>query len=337
MPSAAKLVLASKHGPHWRGTLTWLGFAVAFFSMQGLLWWSLFHDHVWTAMALILILSHLMHAHLIAFHEAAHGSLCPDRWINDILGRFVGLFSFMSLALYRAVHYFHHTYLATERDEELWPFVIPGSPRWLRCLIAGAELAGGLFYTPVLFLRSFLRPGSPVTNRAVRVGVWLDLAFLATVWTIVLAVVAWTGTWYYLLLMYFIPAMLAGSMQSFRKYVEHMGLSGSTVLGSTRSVVSPTRFGRLLAFSLFNEPFHGVHHRYAHLPQDVMPEFVSLLIPTEPDEPQPYASYRQAIWDMAKSLPDPRVGAQWQRNGDARFAGSTFDSGLPSLKPSELS
>ena len=40
-----------------------------------------------------------------------------------------GIFSLMSFSLYRAAHQLHHAYLASERDEELWPFVRPEMPR----------------------------------------------------------------------------------------------------------------------------------------------------------------------------------------------------------------
>ena len=63
----------------------------------------------------------------------------------------------MSFSLYRAAHQLHHAYLATERDEELWPFVIPGMPRWVRILAAFLELGLGLLFTPFLFVRTFLR------------------------------------------------------------------------------------------------------------------------------------------------------------------------------------
>jgi DNA modification methylase len=32
----------------------------------------------WLVVPLVLVLAHLYHSHLLAFHEAAHGSLCPD-------------------------------------------------------------------------------------------------------------------------------------------------------------------------------------------------------------------------------------------------------------------
>src|SRR4051794_38232284 len=84
--------------------------------------WFLTVNAWWVVVPLVLVLAHLMHGHLIAFHEAAHGSLCPSPRLNDAVGLLLGVLSFMSLSLYRAAHHTHHSYLATERDEELWPF-----------------------------------------------------------------------------------------------------------------------------------------------------------------------------------------------------------------------
>jgi fatty acid desaturase len=305
--------LKEKERPLWQGLVTGVCFFTIFLLLEGLLVWTLIGRHYWLAAPIIFVIAHLMHAHLIAFHEAAHGTLCPNSTLNDAFGRFVGFCGLMSLSLYRTAHHFHHTYLATERDEEFWPFVIPGSSIWLRRTAAFCELFLGLFYTPFLFLRTFLRRGSPIRNRFVRRRIWFDLSCVGIGWVVVLGLIAWFGVWYWFVTLYLAPALLAGFMQSLRKYVEHMGLEGSTVLGSTRSVISPGILGRLLSFSLFNEPYHGVHHRYASLPQVVYPEFADVLVPTAPEETAPYANYRQALWHMLKSLPDPRVGAQWQR------------------------
>jgi fatty acid desaturase len=314
MAIVEKNLLKEKHQPTWAGTVLWLGFAGVFFSLEGLLLWMMLAGLPWWAtMPLLLVLAHIMHSHLIAFHEAAHASLAPNGFVNDALGIFIGLFSFMSLALYRAAHHFHHAHLATLRDEELWPFVDPRNPRWLRRLAAMGELFLGLFYTPFLFLRAFLRKGTQITNSAVRRRIWAELAFLALVWGTVLAVTAWWDGWKLLIVLYAIPALLAGAMQSWRKYIEHVGLTGATPLESTRSIVSPGLFGRFLAFTLLHEPFHGVHHKYARLPHSTLPEFASLLEPGRPSERGPFPSYLQAAKEMLRSLSDPRVGAAWRQ------------------------
>src|SRR5262245_48842702 len=136
MTHSNKERLHDKHEPRWSSAFIWLLFASSFFFCLGLLLWSLSAGTWWFTIPLVLIVAHLMHGHLIAFHEAAHGSLAPDPRLNDIMGVFIGMFSFMSLSLYRAAHHSHHSYLGTERDDELWPFVTPSKPRWFRCLAA---------------------------------------------------------------------------------------------------------------------------------------------------------------------------------------------------------
>jgi fatty acid desaturase len=267
----------------------------------------------WLAAPLVLVLAHAFHGFLIAFHEASHGNLRPNRFVNDLNGMVLGLCALMSLALYRAVHHTHHVHLATVRDEELWPFVVPGTPRWLRGLAASLELTVGWLFTPLLFLRSFLRRGSPVRDRRVRRRVWVELALITAFAVAVVTATAWLGAWKYAVAMLLLPGLVASDLQSWRKYIEHMGLTGSTVLGLTRSVVTPGPLGRLVAYSLFNEPYHGVHHKYPRLQAATLPDAAALLTPARPDELPPFPTYRHALWHLLGTLGDPKVGAQWRQ------------------------
>lgn len=338
MAHTEKERLIEYHEPRWTSVFIWLGFFVAFCLLQGVLIWSLIAGVWWLVIPCVLALAHLMHGHLLAFHEAAHGSLCPNPRLNDVLGVFIGMFSFMGFSLYRAAHHSHHSYLATERDEELWPFVKPDKPRWFRFLAAASELFLGLAYTPLLFFRAFVRPDSVIRNRYRRRRIWIELGLMGTAWGFILALVAYESWWIFLLVMYVIPATLAGFMQSLRKYIEHMGLTGSTVLSSTRSVVDPGWLGRFLSFTLFNEPYHGVHHKYARLPYEVLPEFTEELVPSSPasevayaeaaKERGPFPTYRHALTDMLPTLLDPKIGAQWIRPQVVPLAVRVAQSGV---------
>src|SRR4030095_7760884 len=107
----------------------------------------------------------------------------------------IGISSWTSFSLYRAAHQTHHMHLGTERDEELWPFVDPRMPRWWRVLAAYLELFAGLIFTPLVFIRTFFRAGSPIRSKKVRRRIWMEFALILGSWTTILSLVAWFGVW----------------------------------------------------------------------------------------------------------------------------------------------
>ena len=181
-----------------------------------------------------------------------------------------------------------------------------------RILAAVLELTVGLLYTPFLFVRAFLRAGSTIRKKDLRRRIWAEFLLAAGLWIVIFAAISWWDVWKYFLWLYLAPAWLAANMQSLRKYIEHLGLTGSTVNSSTRSIVSDDWRGRLVSFTLLHEPYHGVHHRHAGLPHAKLPQFVAVLVPANPGDCAPFPSYWHAFLDLFRSLADPRVGAQWR-------------------------
>jgi fatty acid desaturase len=112
--------------------------------------------------------------------------------------------------------------------------------------------------------------------------------------------------------MYMAPALLAGNLQSWRKYIEHVGMTGATVNSATRSIIAEGVLGRFVSFTLLHEPYHGVHHRYSGIPHAELPAHASELQPRTPEEIAPFPSYMHALVHLLRNLPDPRVGAQWR-------------------------
>ncbi len=313
MPAALETSTVEPHEPHWISRsafqlvviLLALAEASTFMVLRSgvSLWW---------AVPPMLIAAHLMHGSAIGFHEATHGMLRKNRAFNEFDGVLLGVFSFMSFSLYRAAHQLHHMHLSTEKDEELWPFIHPSSPRWLRVVAAVLELTVGLFFLPLLFLRIFLRKNSPIRAKRVRVRIWKELILMVVVWAGVLSAVAYFDVWKYFLWLYFLPAFIAGNLQSWRKYIEHVGMTGSTVNSSTRNIVADNWAGRLVSFTLLHEPFHGLHHMHAGLHHAELPPRAAELQPRTPEEKPPFPSYTHALLDLLRSLSDPRVGAQWR-------------------------
>lgn len=299
-------------GPHWVSRAAFPVVLLVFVANQVLLGVSVYRGWYWAAVLLALSASHLMHGLIIGLHEASHGLLRKSRRLNEIDGLLLGGFSLMSFSLYRAAHQSHHAHLATERDEELWPFVIPSIPRWRRILAAFLELNLGYLYTPFLFFRAFLRPGSPIRKADLRRRIWTEIVIMALGWIAVLSVMAWLDLWKYFLWLYLAPAVLAGNLQSWRKYIEHVGMAGNSANGATRSIVAEGLMGRFVSFSLLHEPYHGVHHRYSGIPHAELPAHASELQPRTPEELAPFPSYLHALVHLGRNLPDPRVGSQWR-------------------------
>lgn len=300
------------HEPHWISHIAFPILAVLLTITQVAIGFAVYHSNYWLAAPLVLISSHLMHGMLIGFHESTHGLLRKSRLINEIDGMLIGTLSLMSFSLYRAAHQLHHAYLASERDEELWPFVHPQMPRAARVAAAILELTMGFFFTPLLFVRTFLRQGSPIRNKKLRRRIWLEFALAAVVWTAVLTAIAVFDFWKYFLWLHLIPGWLAANMQSLRKYVEHVGLTGSTVNSSTRSIVAEGWMATFLNFTLLHEPYHGVHHWRSGLPHPELPRNADALEPKEDEERPPFRTFGAALYDLLINLGDPRVGAQWR-------------------------
>jgi fatty acid desaturase len=185
-------------------------------------------------------------------------------------------------------------------------------PRSVRVLAAVLELTLGLFFTPFLFVRAFLREGSPIRNKKLRRRIWIEFALTGFVWAAIVTTVAVFKVWNYFLWLYLIPAWLAANMQSVRKYIEHVGLTGSTINSATRNIVADNWVGKLVSFTLLHEPFHGVHHRHSGLTHAELPQYAAELAPKSPDERPPFRSYSHAFVDLFRNLTDPRVGGHWR-------------------------
>ena len=127
-------------------------------------------------------------ARLIGFHEASHGMLRKNRLLNELDGLIIGTLSFMSFTLYRAAHQTHHSHLATERDEELWPLCDRDSPRWTRRLAAFIELNAGIaVHALPILAHLFPERIRFIRSKKVRRRIWMEFVLIVVVWTAILA------------------------------------------------------------------------------------------------------------------------------------------------------
>jgi len=265
-----------------------------------------------------LVQAHIGHINVLAFHEASHYTLHPRRSVNELFGIAIGSLTFTPLSAYRYAHNQHHTHLASARDPELWPYSDTSIPRWQRMFAAFAELCCGLFYTPFTFLRAVLI--AERLPQSTRLRLTVEYVLIAMLWGVILATVAFLHAWEAFLVGVLIPFWIAGNLHSLRKFVEHMGLLGDDVASGTRTVVDSTRLGKIVSHSMLHIDFHGPHHSYAKIPFFRLPEATALLYSaSEPNRETEnfYPSYAAALWDMLKTIPNPRVGMQWAKSDAA--------------------
>lgn len=250
------------------------------------------------------------HAALSRLHEAAHGMLVRSRIANELLGMTIGTLSLTPLSVYRYVHAQHHIHLGREKDPEFWPYNLPGCAKFRRRTFAWLELAAGWAVTPLLYS---IRTAAawPSLARTVRRRLGWEWITLVGFWAAVLLAIDRYGIWEWFLVGHLVPVWLVGTMQTVRKFTEHLGRFGDTVLDMTRTVVYERPLGRAASRSQLHVEHHGTHHRWVRIPYQHLPAATSIVYGAD-EAPRTFPNHWSAIRDMLPHLLDPRLGPQWK-------------------------
>ncbi len=253
---------------------------------------------------------HFLHTFALSLHDAAHGTLHPNQRVNEFLGCFYGTLILVPLTVYRRAHAHHHAQLASIDDPELYPFVVPGTSRAFRLFCAIAEIALGYVYTPLLFLRFAWRDKK--LTRPLRLRILWEYGLIASMLALSLMTVWFTGTWQAFMIGVSAPALVAGTYQTLRKYTEHLGLFGPTILQSTRSILPRDVWNKAISSLVQHVDHHGTHHLHARIPYFELPSASEEVFHDEQRDVPVYRSYAAALRAMLLTLPDPKAGPQWQ-------------------------
>ena len=254
---------------------------------------------------------HFFHTKPLSLHDASHGTLSPNRRKNTVFGVLCGTVSLVPLSVYRHAHAYHHGFMATERDPELWPFNVPGTSRLFRVSCAFLEIVFGFVYTPWLFFRSLFVCGK--VKKEVRRRVALEYGLIVLFWGTVATGLTYLQWWEPFLIGYFPPLVIAGMFQTLNKYTEHLGLMGDSVLSGTRTVIPETGLHKAFSNMVQHVDHHGTHHRYAQIPFYHLPA-ASPIVYNQAEAHNPvFPTYHAAFIDMIPCLLDPKVGSQWKK------------------------
>lgn len=208
----------------------------------------------WLLLApLYLLAAASLHGISLFTHEAVHGTLARDRWINGVLGALCAIPVLQNFSAYRVLHLRHHAHLGEDNDPDHYAAYTRWT--WLIFLMNwGRLLIGYPAYITMIPILGFKhgttadRAGILAEIAATLLAAWLCLAFLPAQW---------------LLQGWLIPMLFINTMVNIRGMSQHTLLvhSDDEVLGTRTILTSP-----VVRFFMCNENFHLEHHLYPGVP-----------------------------------------------------------------------
>ncbi|MEM7138993.1 MAG: fatty acid desaturase [Myxococcota bacterium] len=180
-------------------------------------------------------------------HDSMHRTAHRSRWVNDLLGRLSALPLTVTMPLFRAVHYEHHSHTNDpDRDPDL---VVSRRPRWALlfwCLSVIVE------YRRHYFGRRMWRDRSDLLE-----AVAMECLLLGAV--VVSAVNGTLGT---VLIVWLVPAVLAVVALALAfDFLPHYPYESRERYHDTR--IYP---GRVLNVLLLGQNYHLIHHLWTTIP-----------------------------------------------------------------------
>jgi len=242
-----------------------------------------------------------------AFHEAVHQTLFRQPWLNVWFGRILGILTLIPYTSYRETHRWHHAYLNTPDDYELWPYSDPKSSLAFRRFFVWLDLLAGVLTGAYIYSRIYL-VHEPRLKGETRRTIRGELISIALFWILFVAgLVAFTVArgfdWWQFDPVWLLPLLLAPLFNTARKFVEHLGMTSHDPLLGTRTIVAGNVLSRLACFFNFDIAVHGPHHRYPRAQHYELEGKLDAHRASNPDVRIPvYGSYLTAAMDMLPSL-----------------------------------
>lgn len=231
-------------------------------------WAILATDSLWVRVPAWFVIGAVIHSFAIFMHEACHGILFENRFLNRWVGWLAGLPALVPVSAYGSVHLTHHAHTKTEEDpdELMYPDMpqIQGRLGILVWLLVGGPYYIGL-HVPFFSLK-LARP-------AERVKILVEYALTAAVVGGLYLWATHAGRVELLFELWLIPGAFALALVNLRGAAEHILCRADNPLTDTRTVTS----NRLVSFAMNNLNYHLEHHLVARVPWYNLPRMHAMM------------------------------------------------------------
>jgi len=247
-------------------------------------------------------------------HEMGHMTFLASDTVSRRLGRFLGMILVIPFTCFRATHLTHHAKMCTSEDYELWPYCKPNYSIRFRKAFCLFDLLLGTISAPIIYSRVFWKRNSPLSQSeisAIKFEYLLSILFWGAIAFVVLYVsVTQIATPAQLSIWWIAPLAFAATLNTFRKLIEHVGLSSCDPLFGTRTVQPTNIIAKFISFGNFDLNLHGPHHRFGMAQHDELSDKLDQALHKQPAIGElVFHSYSGAAWHTLKCiLKNPGVG-----------------------------